>query len=476
MQAKIEALTRQILCEITPTDVQRAKIQALSLQLEQKIVDACKKEGVDAVVRVEGSVAKDTWLTANPDIDVFMKLPKSIPRENLGDVGLKIAKQAAGDAEQIERFAEHPYLQIIQDSLKIDIVPCYNVARGQWQSATDRTPFHTDYIKKNLDQDLLGEVRLLKKFMQGIGVYGAEVKIGGFSGYLCELLIMQYRSFAGAVAAFAKFGRRTIIDLEGYYNQNHRDLELLFSDPLVVIDPVDKARNVASPVQTPKLYTLIAASRAFLQEPNKKFFYPPKTAALSPEELTVQLAQRGSSLLFVTVAQLPAVPDVLWGQLYRTQRSLRNLLEISDFTVLRDAVWSDEKTRSIFIYELKTHTLPNIKKHLGPPIEREADCEKFLDKYTPNTSVISGPRLEGDKWVVELPRKAINAQTLLGERLADGGKSVGVADLIAKSVLRQNQVLLGNQIVEFYCAHSGFAEFLTDFLSGKPFWLKAQDA
>jgi tRNA nucleotidyltransferase (CCA-adding enzyme) len=99
---------------------------------------------------------------------------------------LKIAKSAAGNAEQIERFAEHPYLEIIQDEMRIDIVPCYNVERGQWQSATDRTPFHTDYVKKNLKPDLLGEVRLLKKFMQGVGVYGAEVKIGGFSGYLCD--------------------------------------------------------------------------------------------------------------------------------------------------------------------------------------------------------------------------------------------------------------------------------------------------
>ena len=31
--------------------------------------------------------------------------------------------------------------------------------------------------------------------MQGIGVYGAEIKVGGFSGYLCELLVMKYGGF-----------------------------------------------------------------------------------------------------------------------------------------------------------------------------------------------------------------------------------------------------------------------------------------
>ena len=76
---------------------------------------ACQQEGIKAIVRVEGSVAKDTWLSGNPDIDIFMRLPTSIPRKNLGDIGLKIAKKAAGDAKQLERFAEHPYLQIFLD-------------------------------------------------------------------------------------------------------------------------------------------------------------------------------------------------------------------------------------------------------------------------------------------------------------------------------------------------------------------------
>ena len=105
-------------------------------------------------MRVEGSVAKDTWLRENPDIDIFMRLPTSIPRKNLGDVGLKIAKKAAGSYEQIERFAEHPYLQLIVEDYRVDIVPCYDAKPGEWQSATDRTPYHTDYIKKHLSNRL----------------------------------------------------------------------------------------------------------------------------------------------------------------------------------------------------------------------------------------------------------------------------------------------------------------------------------
>ena len=33
------------------------------------------------------------------------------------------------------------------------IVPCYNVEKGKWISAADRSPFHTEYIKNNLDEE-----------------------------------------------------------------------------------------------------------------------------------------------------------------------------------------------------------------------------------------------------------------------------------------------------------------------------------
>ena len=188
-----QAITRQVLEKITPSKEDRAKVDAITRELEHKVSLACKQAGVPAIVRVEGSVAKDTWLRENPDIDIFMRLPTSIPRKNLGDVGLKIAKKAAGSYVQIERFAEHPYLQLIVDGYRVDIVPCYDAKPGEWQSATDRTPFHTDYIKKRLNASLRGEVRLLKRFMQGTGVYGAEIKVGGFSGYLCELVDNEIR-------------------------------------------------------------------------------------------------------------------------------------------------------------------------------------------------------------------------------------------------------------------------------------------
>ena len=469
---EIEAITKQVLEKITPGKEDRAKVDAITRELEQKVALACKQEGVPAVVRVEGSVAKDTWLKENPDIDIFMRLPTSIPRKNLGDIGLKIAKKAAGAYEQIERFAEHPYLEIFVEGYWVDIVPCYDAKPGEWQSATDRTPYHTDYIKKHLSTSLRGEVRLLKRFMQSIGVYGAEIKVGGFSGYLCELLIMKYRSFSETIHAFARYNKRVVIDTENFYENRENELSLLFPEPLVIIDPVDKGRNVASAVQPQKLYSFVGAARAFLKKPDVAFFYPPKPEVLPVAGLKNQLASRGSSIVFLVVDQASAVPDVLWGQLYRTKRSLHRLLELNDYKMLRDSVWSNEKNLSIFIFELAAQVLPNIKKHLGPPLEREAECENFLAKYAGNPQVIAGPYLEDGFWIVEVPRKTTDAVTLLKEKLADGGKTAGVAELIAKSILKNHKILVNGEIAELYVQNSDFAEFLTDFLLGKPFWLK----
>jgi tRNA nucleotidyltransferase (CCA-adding enzyme) len=472
MQNEIDHITSEILKKITPTQADRARMEALAKKLELKVSAACEEFGVQAVVRVEGSVAKDTWLREEPDVDVFMRLSPSIPRKSLGEISLKIARKATEGSEQIERFAEHPYLEAFVDGTRVNIVPCYEAKLGDWLSATDRTPYHTDYINEHLKLNQRGEVRLLKKFMKGIKVYGAEIKVGGFSGYLCELLTLNYGSFAGTLQAFANHVPRRTVDIERFYEHRDRDLELLFPEPLVIIDPVDKGRNVASAVQPQKLHEFVAASREFLKSPQEKFFSPPKNEVLNAQALKSALEKRGSALVFVSFDGIEAVPDVLWGQLHRTRRALRKMLELSDFKVLRDAVWSDEKALAVFVFELDQRVLPLARKHLGPLLEREKECESFSAKYRGNAAVIAGPYVDDGRWVVEVPRKFTDAVVLLKAKLKDGGRDIGVAKLIAQAFCKDFNVLVDYEVAETYKDNTGFAEFLTDFLVGMPFWLR----
>ncbi len=471
MQQKNTEVLREVLEKIVPKQKEKEKMEKIAAFLELKVSLACEEFNVKAIIRLEGSVAKNTWLSGDPDIDIFMRLPTTVPRKDLDEIGLKVARKATEGLKQIERFAEHPYLEAFLDGIRLNIVPCYNAVPGEWLSATDRTPFHTDYINKHMSIKMHDEVRLLKKFMKGINVYGAEIRVGGFSGYLCELLALHYESFNSVLQAFAQHIPKRVVDIEGYYNQREREIELLFPEPLVIIDPVDKRRNVAAAVQPEKLYTFVAASRAFLKAPCEKFFYPPKTIALAADALSQKIEKNHASIIFLTFNGIKAVPDVLWGQIYRTKRSLRKLLELNDFKVLRDAVWNEEEKDTIFVFEIEQTTLPIVKKHLGPPLAHEKECESFLSKYKNNKKVIAGPYIEDDRWIVQVPRKYANATELLKAKLKTGGRDIGVPELVSKALCKELKVLEGKQVKPIYLRNQDFSEFLTDFLSGHPFWL-----
>lgn len=469
---KMEDVCKIVLEKVTPPEKERVKIEALAKDLERKVAQAAEEFGVKASVRLEGSVAKDTWLSGEPDIDIFMRLPITIPRKSLGEIALKIARKATEGAKHVERFAEHPYLEAFVNGVRVNIVPCYDAKPGEWLSATDRTPYHTDYVKKRLDPHMHGEVRLLKKFMKGIDVYGAEIKVGGFSGYLCELLIIHYGSFASALKAFAQFKQPIVLDIEGHYRGREDELQLLFREPLVMVDPVDRGRNVASAVQPQKLYTMVAAARAFMERPHLNFFYPPETKPLATRALKESLHKRGSTLIFVVFRYVDAVPDVLWGQLYRSQRSLTRLLQLNDFNPLRAVAWSDEKNLNMFVFELENRFLPLAKKHLGPPMDKEKDCKNFLAKHVSSQNTVAGPFVEGDRWVVIIRRKYVDAVALLKEKLMDGGRNAGIAKEISQTLAEGFKIYVNDEISEVYEKSGEFAKFLTDFLLGKPKWLE----
>jgi len=471
MSSPLEEVCAEVLKRVTPSGSERKQVLSLATRLVEKVREEAKEKRVEAEVRVEGSVAKNTWLRDCPEIDVFMRVSTSMPREAFGTVCLEIAKEAAEGYRQIERFAEHPYLEAVtDDNVWVNIVPCYRVKPGEWISATDRTPFHTDYVKPLLDEQKGGEVRLLKRFMKGVGVYGAEIKVGGFSGYLCELLVLNYGSFTKVLKAAADWKERTVIDYEGHYERLD-DAKKLFEEPFVMVDPVDKRRNVAAAVRKERLDEFIAASRAFLKAPDLKFFYPPQTEALEPTELVNKINARGSAIVFISFEACPAVPDVLWGQLYKSQRALRKLIRQHDFTVLRDTVWSNEKNLNTFIFEVENRFLPNMKRHLGPPLRKKEECEKFLRKHVGAESTVSGPRIEEERWVVDVQRSHTDVVELLKEKLGDGGASVGLAEVVSKAVADSLEVMVNDEALKLYSASPEFAKFLTEYLEGKPRWL-----
>ena len=147
------------------------------------------------------------------------------------------------------------------------------------------------------------------------------------------------------------------------------------------------------------------------------------------------------------------------------------MIQQHDFTVLRDDVWSNETNLHIFIFEVENRFLPNMKKHLGPPLRKRLDCENFLRKHLGADSTVSGPRVEEGRWVVEIQRKHTDVVSLLKEKLGDGGKRVGVAELVSNAVADSMEVLVNSEVLKLYSVNPEFAKFLTEYLEGKPRWL-----
>ena len=471
MTSSLEEICVQVLKRVTPSESERKKVQQLVRKLIEEVERAAKETQLEAVVRVEGSVAKNTWLRDCPEIDIFMQVPVTTPREAFGTLCLAIAKKATEGYRQIERFADHPYLEAVSDdNIFVNIVPCYKVKPGKWKSVTDRTPFHTDYVKPLLNEKMSREVRLLKRFMKGVGVYGAEIKVGGFSGYLCELLVLNYGSFPEVLRSATDWKDRTIIDYNKHYKRAD-DAKKSFEEPLVMVDPVDKGRNVAAAVRKEKYSEFVAASRAFLKAPDMDFFYPPETEALTSTELANKINARGSTIIFIKFEGDAMVPDVLWGQLYRSQKSLRKLIEQNDFKVLHDTVWSNEKKLNVFVFEVENRSLPNMKQHLGPPLRKKVECDNFLRKHVGADSTVSGPSVEEGRWVVDVKRKHTDVVQMLKQKLGKGGRRDGVAEIVSKAIADSLEVMVKNEVLGLYSANPEFAKFLTEYLEGKPRWL-----
>ena len=467
----IEHVCKIVLHRIKPKHSERRRILELAEKMKSKVTDAVNESGLDAEVRIDGSVAKDTWLSGEADIDIFMRVPSTLSRNELETTCLQIAAKALKGYRIIERYAEHPYVETWVAGTRVNIVPCYRIEKGNWKSATDRTPFHTEYMKSRLDESLRDETRLLKKFMKGIGIYGAEIKVNGFSGMLCETLSLFYGSFRNTVTQASNWRRSETIDVERYYEGRQDEIKQLFDNPLVVIDPVDRGRNAAAAVSEERMWEFVAASRTFVQKPSLRFFHPPVSKPFSIRQLRSTIARRGSALLLIQIGRVDAIVDILWSQLYKTEKSLRNLLQENDFEVSKSASWSDEEKCNVILFELTEATLSKSKRHLGPPVSRREESEKFLEKHLKKEDTVSGPWIEDGRWIVEKMRRNRSAELLLKMSLSSGGRAVGVASRVAESMRRGFKILLNEEIISLYRSNRQFSSFLSSFLKGRPSWI-----
>lgn len=371
----LDEICRRLVGKITPTPQEVEAEQKLVSKIISRIRRVVPRE---VEVELAGSVAKGTNLRNDWDFDIFMLFPKNYTMKDLEVLGLAWGKAAVKPSAWHVGYAEHPYLNAVVEGRNVDIVPSFKIFNAEeMQSSVDRSQLHTRYVLAHLSAPGRGEVRLLKQFMKALGVYGAELRVGGFSGYLCELLVMSYGSFKAVVDDAAKW-REPIVDIERHHDG--ADLRQKFSEPMIVVDPVDRNRNVAAAVSRTTLSKFIIGCQNLLKDPKEEMFFP-KKAPGEKEALKRAIRSRSTEILGISFAAPEAVPDVLWPQLRKASAGIAKHLEMGGFRLIGTEFWSDEKSKCILLFELEVHALPSVVKVQGPEVHFDAQVGRFMDAH-----------------------------------------------------------------------------------------------
>lgn len=443
MQEKIKNIKIDVLKIIKP---KKEEIQ----QMHDFISDLLRIARVVATSAepiIVGSAGRDTWISGKHDIDLFLMFPKGLSREELREIGLdygkKIAEQLGGN--YIIRYAEHPYVRAEIRNKSVDIVPCYKIkANSKIISAVDRSPLHTVYLLEHLDASLKDEVRVLKQFCKGIGVYGSELKTQGISGYACELLIIKYGKFENVIKAISRYKAGYFIDMEEHWKDNKITKERFNKEPLVIIDPVDKKRNVTSALSCENFLKLVAKSKEFLENPSIDFFFP-KEECLNKDE-TSKIKSRGTKFIAIVFNKPDVIDDIIYPQLRKALERLSSLLEEHDFKIIRKYYFAEEskekkKHKAYFIFELEEWNPPRIEKRIGPSIFIWKNALDFIEKYKNECFSIYS---ENDLLVVEKDRKYRDARKLIEDFLSKEESKMtenGIPSHVAKEIANKFNIL-----------------------------------
>jgi tRNA nucleotidyltransferase (CCA-adding enzyme) len=406
MTMKATEIERSVLKRISPSKKDRQHLTTVIADLQDHVEQELAKRALDASVELVGSTAKDTFLKTKLDIDLFVIFPPRMKKQVMAQHVLAIGRLLLSDTE--ECYAEHPYLRGTYRGFKTELVPCYRIDdASQKLSAVDRTPLHTRYIISRLTQEERKEVRLLKQFLRGIGCYGAEAEIEGFSGYLCELLILYYTTFHDLLndACHWKPGTQlTLLD----------EQIASFDSPLIFIDPVDSERNVSSALSQEKFSLFVEASQAYLEHPQITFFFPHKIRPWSLDNIQHHLSTQTSKFVGVVFAKPAIIAENLYPQVRKALRSVQQACSQYGFSILDSQYYVDDQQNRVFLlFQIEEGKLSETYKHMGPPLRKSKHAEDFLQKWEHNPLLVKGPYKEKDRWYVELRRTYRTIQEFL---------------------------------------------------------------
>lgn len=434
----IDRVIEEVALLVTPPINERERVENVAKLVLEKIKNALKFSKFSPEIILGGSYARNTWLPLEADIDVFLRYPTQVNRKELEEDSYRISCQAFGEKNLVIRYAEHPYTETYIEDVRVNVVPCYKVEAGNWITAADRSPYHLIFVKKNITSSQTLDVRLLKKFLKSQGIYGAEIKVGGFSGYLCETLIYRYGSFKNLILNASKWKLPLIITDKDKDNEVKGKFK---GDKIIITDPVDYNRNLGKALTIKSLAKFVLACRGFLKSPSKEYFtLHDKVTKL--EDIEKNMLLENIMILEFEHAKMSA--DILWGMLYRTLNHFTKQFNENNFKIARNIAVSDEKSFSAYIFLFETKQVSEYECRIGPYIFDEENLEKFVSKNLGNSYFLW---INDEGKICTFKKRNINTAKKLLEEMVKDPIRYGASRKIVEA-LKKGKIYVGKEIFE----------------------------
>ncbi|MDE1870835.1 MAG: CCA tRNA nucleotidyltransferase [Candidatus Micrarchaeota archaeon] len=381
---KFKSLLREVLQNSKPTEMESQEVRTAINEVMGRLM---KKTPKDVEILLAGSAARGTQIKGNSDVDIFLLFPRELKESIIEKKGLEIAKKIVnrkGGESYIVKYAEHPYTRLILKDLNInvDIVPAYKIETAKERgTAVDRTQLHNEFVNSKLTGKQRDDVRILKVFLRSHNIYGAEARIEGFSGYLCELLIYNFGSFEELIVGIANINLPLIIDVAKHHGTDTKEIrKKFFGKSFIVIDPTDRNRNVAANVSDESLLRFALASRALLKSPDKDTFYGTRRSDIYSERKLAGIRKILNTNMYVLHFAVPEIAeDIIWQQLRKARTRIDDLLRESGFSPMISLQNVKGKDAVIAFFACNSHIA--VRKVVGPGIRMGGAMEKFIKAH-----------------------------------------------------------------------------------------------
>jgi len=365
---RYQLIFKEVLQEIVPSKDERAKVLSQVNVFLKSLNSELKRVRVQARAMLGGSYSKDTWLSGDYDVDIFVKFNLVHKEQNLSDLLEKALKKW-----RHERMHGSRDYFWVRNGIKYEIVPVLDIAKAdQAVNVTDFSPWHVAWVNKK-GAKFKNDIRVAKKFCKGASCYGAESYIRGFSGHVLDILVVYYKGFLPLLKIARAWKPKVVLD----YNKVYKGKAMLMMNksktegPLILVDPVQPGRNSAAALTQENFEKFVSAAKKYLKKPSKDAFVE--------KQIDFDRLKKKGHLIKISVQTLADKEDVAGTKFVRAFEHVRNALQ--DFQV-KDSGWLwDKKSKGAWWFVLGKKQLSADMDWSGPPLKIKDAVVKFKKIY-----------------------------------------------------------------------------------------------